>query len=95
MRLRPLSFRILESPPPVEIPLCCAEATLVLPPGELLRANPDLFLQVKRRDEMTKEDWHAFYNRVEAVDVRPVGANQFYVPAAFIKAARKEARHGS
>ena len=68
---------------------------LKIPPGELLRANPALFLQVKLAGDMTKDDWHAFYDRVEAVDVRPIGASQFYVPLAFIKAARKDARNGS
>jgi len=36
-----------------------------IPPGELLRANPALFLQVKLSCDMTKDDWHAFYDRVE------------------------------
>jgi len=39
---------------------------LKIPPGELLRANPALFLQVKLAGDMTKGDWHAFYDRIES-----------------------------
>jgi hypothetical protein len=51
---------------------------LKIPPGELLRANPALFLQVKRACDMTKADWHAFYDRVEGSKAPKIRVARFY-----------------
>ena len=64
--------------------ICEAAKKLLIPPGALLRANPALFLQVKLSCDMTKDDWHAFYDRLEAMRGR-WDLCQFYV----------QERHGS
>ena len=39
---------------------------LRIPPGALLAVNPKLFLQAKSVTQITKDDWHAFYDRIES-----------------------------
>jgi len=40
---------------------------LRIPPGALLAVNPKLFLQAKSVTQITKDDWHAFYDRIESL----------------------------